>query len=96
MRAEKLVSLNKISEQTVYYVSSYDSFSLKTLSGAAFESGERQKAIFAENTPPRADFLRTAPNGIGGQEFIPRIPGDRVSGGAGRDLPSMRRSLRMT
>ena len=32
----------------VYYVSSYDIFSFKTLSGAASESGERQKAIFAE------------------------------------------------
>ena len=48
MRAEKLVSLNKFSEQTVYYASSYAIFSSKTLSGAASESGERQKAIFAE------------------------------------------------
>ena len=48
MQAEKLVSLNKFSEQTVYYASSYAIFSSKTLSGAASESGERQKAIFAE------------------------------------------------
>ena len=53
MQAEKLVSLNKFSEQTVYYASSYGMFSLKTLSEAASESGERQKAIFAENRSPK-------------------------------------------
>ena len=67
----------------VYYVSSYDIFSSKTLSGAASESGERQKAIFAENRTPRADFLRIAPNGIGGQEFIPGSRGFRGSRGNG-------------
>ena len=45
-----------------------------------FQSGERPKAIFAENRTPRADFLRTAPNGIGGQEFI---RGSRGCSGSG-------------
>ena len=45
-----------------------------------FQSGERPKAIFSENRTPRADFLRTAPNGIGGQEFIPGSRGFPGSG----------------
>ena len=43
-----------------------------------FQSRERPKAIFAENRPPGADFLRIAPNGIGGQEFIPGSRGNGV------------------
>ena len=48
-----------------------------------FQSGERPRAIFAENRPPRADFLRTAPNGIVGLEFIPGSRGSRGSRGNG-------------
>ena len=43
-----------------------------------FQSGERPRAIFAENRSPRADFLRTAPNGIVGLEFIPGSRGNGV------------------
>ena len=58
MRAEKLVSLNNFSEQTVYYASSYAIFNSKTLSGAASESGERQKAIFAEKDLQKVIIFR--------------------------------------
>ena len=48
-----------------------------------FQSRERPRAIFAENRPPRADFLRTAPNGIVGLEFIHGSRGSRGSRGNG-------------
>ena len=48
-----------------------------------FQSGEHPKAIFSENRTPIADFLRTAPNGIVGLEFIPGSPGSRGSPGNG-------------
>ena len=39
-----------------------------------------QRPLEASGGPPGADFLRTAPNEIGGQEFSPGFPGFPGSG----------------
>ena len=70
MRVEKLVSLNEFSEQTVYYASSYAIYRLKTLSGATFESGERQRTIFREYNPLLYIFHRYSQNGLKTISFV--------------------------
>ena len=70
MRVEKLVSLNQFSEQMVYYASSYAIFRLKTLSGATFESGERQRTIFREYSPLLYIFHRYSQNGLKTISFV--------------------------
>ena len=70
MRVEKLVSLIEFSEQTVYYASSYAIYRLKTLSGATFESGERQRTIFPEYSPLFYIFHRNNQNGLKTISFV--------------------------